>query len=65
MDTSRRHFLQSTAAAGLMAAQKVSANDRIRIALIGAGGIRGSQSDQRRSRRTSKAAEYSRKKAKQ
>jgi len=39
MDTSRRHFLQSTAAAGLLAAQKVSANDRIRIALIGAGGM--------------------------
>ena len=39
METSRRHFLQSTAAAGLMAAQKVSANDRIRIALIGAGGM--------------------------
>src|SRR5579871_8546 len=39
MGTSRRHFLQSTAAAGLLAAQKVSANDRIRIALIGAGGM--------------------------
>jgi len=39
MDTSRRHFLQSTAAASLLAAQKVSANDRIRIALIGAGGM--------------------------
>src|SRR5579862_8477308 len=38
MSTSRRHFLQSTAA-GLLAAQKVSANDRIRIALIGAGGM--------------------------
>ncbi len=38
MSTSRRHFLQSTAA-GLLAAQRVSANDRIRIALIGAGGM--------------------------
>ncbi len=38
MGTSRRHFLQSTAA-GLVAAQRVSANDRIRIALIGAGGM--------------------------
>src|SRR3977135_975692 len=39
MSKSRRHFLKSTAAAGLAAAQKVSANDRIRIALIGAGGM--------------------------
>ena len=39
MSTSRRHFLQSSAIAGLAAAQKVSANDRIRIALIGAGGM--------------------------
>ncbi len=39
METSRRHFLQSAAAAGLLAAQKVSANDHIRIALIGAGGM--------------------------
>src|SRR5438046_2537997 len=39
MSTSRRHFLQSAAIAGLAAAQKVSANDRIRIALIGAGGM--------------------------
>jgi predicted dehydrogenase len=38
MSTSRRHFLQTTAA-GLVAAQRVSANDRIRIALIGAGGM--------------------------
>src|SRR5260370_32205084 len=41
MSTSRRHFLKSTAAAGLMAAEKVTANDRLQIALIGAGG-RGS-----------------------
>jgi predicted dehydrogenase len=39
MSTSRRHFLKSTAAAGLVAAQKVSANDRLQIALIGAGGM--------------------------
>src|SRR5579864_996697 len=38
MSTSRRHFLQSAAMAGL-AAQRISANDRIRIALIGAGGM--------------------------
>jgi predicted dehydrogenase len=38
MSTSRRHFLQSTTA-GLLAAQRISANDRIRIALIGAGGM--------------------------
>jgi predicted dehydrogenase len=46
MSTSRRHFLKSTAAAGLaaqtLAAQSgkpVSANDHIQIALIGAGGM--------------------------
>src|SRR5579864_2212599 len=39
MSTSRRHFLKSATAAGLAAAQKVSANDRVRIALIGAGGM--------------------------
>src|SRR5882724_4075097 len=39
MSTSRRHFLQSTAAAGLVAARNVSANDRLQIALIGAGGM--------------------------
>ncbi len=39
MSVSRRQFLQSSAAAGLAAAQTVSANDRIRIALIGAGGM--------------------------
>ncbi|HET9321294.1 MAG TPA: Gfo/Idh/MocA family oxidoreductase, partial [Bryobacteraceae bacterium] len=39
MSTSRRHFLQSAAAAGLMAAQKIAANDRVQIALIGAGGM--------------------------
>jgi predicted dehydrogenase len=39
VSTTRRHFLQSTAAAGLAATQKISANDRIRIALIGAGGM--------------------------
>jgi len=38
MSTSRRHFLQTTTA-GLLAAQRISANDRIRIALIGAGGM--------------------------
>jgi predicted dehydrogenase len=38
MSTSRRHFLQTTATA-LVAAQRISANDRIRIALIGAGGM--------------------------
>ena len=43
MSTTRRHFLATTAGAGLMAAQNVSAqnvspNDRVRIALIGAGG---------------------------
>jgi predicted dehydrogenase len=39
MSTSRRHFLKSTAAAGLVAVQKVTANDRLQIALIGAGGM--------------------------
>jgi len=39
MSTSRRHFLHSATAAGLMAAQKVAANDRVQIALIGAGGM--------------------------
>jgi predicted dehydrogenase len=34
----RRHFLATAAGAGLLAAQNVSPNDRIRIALIGAGG---------------------------
>jgi predicted dehydrogenase len=46
MSSSRRHFLQTTAAAGFaaqtLAAQatgkKISANDKIRVALIGAGG---------------------------
>jgi len=36
--TTRRHFLASAAGAGLLAAQNVSPNDRVRIALIGAGG---------------------------
>ena len=44
MSSTRRHFLQSTAASGLassLLAQdgKVAANDRIQIALIGAGGM--------------------------
>src|SRR5438270_330391 len=39
MSTTRRHFLQSSAIAGLAAGQKISANDCIRIALIGAGGM--------------------------
>jgi len=39
MSTSRRHFLKSATAAGIVAAQKVSANDRLQIALIGAGGM--------------------------
>ena len=42
MPTTRRHFLATAAGAGLLAAQNVSAqmftNDRVRIALIGAGG---------------------------
>jgi predicted dehydrogenase len=40
MSTTRRHFLQAAGTAGLAAAQKsVSANDRIRIATIGHGGM--------------------------
>ncbi len=38
MPTTRRHFLATAAGAGLLAAQNVSPNDRVRIALIGAGG---------------------------
>ena len=38
MSTTRRHFLATAAGAGLLAAQNVSPNDRVRIALIGAGG---------------------------
>jgi predicted dehydrogenase len=38
MNTSRRHFLAAAAGAGALAAQNVSPNDRVRIALIGAGG---------------------------
>jgi predicted dehydrogenase len=38
MSTTRRHFLATAAGAGLLAAQTVSPNDRVRIALIGAGG---------------------------
>jgi predicted dehydrogenase len=38
MTTTRRHFLATAAGAGLLAAQNVSPNDRVRIALIGAGG---------------------------
>ena len=38
MTTTRRHFLASAAGAGVLAAQNVSPNDRVRIALIGAGG---------------------------
>jgi predicted dehydrogenase len=44
MTTTRRHFLATSAGAGLLAAQNVSPaqsispNDRVRIALIGAGG---------------------------
>jgi predicted dehydrogenase len=38
MTTTRRHFLASAAGAGVVAAQNVSPNDRVRIALIGAGG---------------------------
>jgi hypothetical protein len=44
MSSSRRHFLKSTAAVGLaaqtlaaQAGKKISANDKIRVALIGAG----------------------------
>jgi len=38
MSTTRRHFLATAAGAGLLAAQNASPNDRVRIALIGAGG---------------------------
>ena len=38
MSTTRRHFLATAAGAGLLAAQNTSPNDRVRIALIGAGG---------------------------
>jgi predicted dehydrogenase len=38
MSTTRRHFLATAAGAGLLAAQNVSPNNRVRIALIGAGG---------------------------
>jgi predicted dehydrogenase len=38
MSTTRRHFLATATGAGLLAAQNVSPNDRVRIALIGAGG---------------------------
>ena len=38
MTTTRRHFLATAAGTGLLAAQNVSPNDRVRIALIGAGG---------------------------
>jgi predicted dehydrogenase len=38
MATTRRHFLATAAGAGLLAAQNVSPNARVRIALIGAGG---------------------------
>jgi predicted dehydrogenase len=38
MTTTRRHFLATAAGAGVLAAQNVSPNDRVRIALIGAGG---------------------------
>jgi predicted dehydrogenase len=38
MSTTRRHFLATAAGAGLLAAQNVTSNDRVRIALIGAGG---------------------------
>jgi predicted dehydrogenase len=38
MATTRRHFLQA-AGASLAAAQRLSANDKIRIALIGSGGM--------------------------
>lgn len=42
MSSTRRHFLQTTTAAGLAAplmAQSTPANDRIQIALVGAGGM--------------------------
>jgi predicted dehydrogenase len=39
MSQTRRHFLQTTTAAATLAAQNVPANDRIQIALIGAGGM--------------------------
>src|SRR4051794_11848101 len=38
MSTTRRHFLATAAGAGLLAAQSISPNDKVRIALIGAGG---------------------------
>src|ERR1017187_6821081 len=38
MTTTRRHFLATAAGAGVLAAQNVSPNDRVRIALMGAGG---------------------------
>jgi predicted dehydrogenase len=38
MTTTRRRFLATAAGTGLLAAQSVSPNDRVRIALIGAGG---------------------------
>jgi predicted dehydrogenase len=44
MGVSRRHFLQASAGGSLLAAQeqhekKIAANDRVRVALIGAGGM--------------------------
>src|SRR6185295_4961010 len=45
MPTTRRHFLQASTAAGLFAPalagqdKKVSANDRVQIAIIGLGGM--------------------------
>src|SRR5260370_6949375 len=38
MSATRRHFLATAAGAGLLAAQNISPNDRVRIALVGAGG---------------------------
>ena len=38
MPITRRHFLAAAAGAGALAAQSVSPNDRVHIALIGAGG---------------------------
>src|SRR5450432_3421746 len=38
MPTTRRHFLQAGAAAAVAAQNKLSANDKIRIATIGIGG---------------------------